>query len=175
MTPGKRILIFVVTVAVVFLVAIAGLVSLLAVLTYEKVDIRNNAVVAWLMPSLPTSGTRALTDKGNYQTENNWIAARTAEEIAGFAWLAVHPDRPLPQLKVKATVDPFKQHVHLELTGWTDQPVTADLNPAYAWDPKAYAAFAHQLLGDQKAAEPATDTSDLLTDLLSPTGQVLAL
>jgi hypothetical protein len=184
---GKRILILVGVAVGLFVIGVVGLAVLAGILYYEKVDLLDNPVVAFITgtpapqgsstdaPSDHPSRNGALTDVGDYQTENNWIAAKTAEEIAGMAWLALHPDKPVPPLKVKATVDPEKSLVHLELTGWSDTPVVADLTPAYAWDPKAYANFAHQLLGDLKPAEPpVAPASDLLSDLLAPTGQVLA-
>jgi hypothetical protein len=180
MQRGKRILILICVAATIFVAGLLGLAALTAFLYYEKIDISQSPIVAFVMRQAAPSSSAdnpqsALTDRGNYKTENNWIAAKNAEEIAGFAWLIVHPDQPLPPLKVTATVDTIKQHVHLELKGWSDQTVTADLDPAFAWDSRAYAAFAHQLLGDRKTSEPTEPAaSDFLTDLLTPTGEILA-
>jgi tetratricopeptide (TPR) repeat protein len=178
MSGSKRLLLLIGIAIGIFVVGMGGLAALVAVLYYEKIDVLNNPLLTSLTQAT-TLATQAaqgemLTDHGDYKTENNWIASKTAREIAGMAWMVVHPDRPVPKFKVKATVDTQKSLVHLELTGWSDEIVSADLKPSYAWDPKAYAEFAHQLLGDQKAVEPPADSSGLLTDLLTPTGEVLA-
>lgn len=175
MGTAKRLLFLVCIAVVIFAIASAALGGLAALFYYGIIDIRTVPGLAALTQTAPPPPDHALTDVGGYKTENNWIAAKTGEEIAAYAWLAVHPDQPVPALKVKATVDTLKGHVHLELSGWSPMVVAADLTPAYAWDAASYADFARQLLGDQKAAEPAgTDASDLLTDLLIPTGGTLA-
>ena len=179
---GKRILLLLGLAIGLFTAGAAGLVAIAGFLSYEKIDFLDNPVVALLKgdsaltapTSHPAAGLSSLTDLGDYKTENNWIATRNAEEIARMSWLAIHPQKPMPSLKVRATVDPQRGFVHLELSGWSDSHVDADITAAYAWDPKAYATFAHQLLGDLKPTEPATPVSpDFLNDLLTPTGQVL--
>jgi hypothetical protein len=164
----------------IFLAGIAVIVSGAALVTvggialailYFKVGLFNRTEVA-----TPSSITPLLTDKGNYQTENNWIASTTAQEIAGLAWLISHPEAPPPTFGITAVVEPQKSHVHLEINNWDPGPrVSADLTPVHAWDATGYSPLARQLIGDKKNVEPpAPDTSDLLDDLLTPTGKTLA-
>ena len=174
---AKRVLIIIaVTLVVVGFVSISGA---LAAFYYLKLGpFASTEIIP--SPAQHSSAqvatTEPLTDAGHYQTENNWIAVNIAQELTGLCWLAAHPNGPVPTFDIEAMVDPQKRLVHLEINGWIPgKPITADLTPAYAWDPVGYAALAHQLIGGQRNSEPTnTDTSDLLTDLLTPTGKVLA-
>lgn len=177
---GKRIFFIVSLAFILFILGVAGLAAIAALLFYGKVDLLNNPVVALLnqqiSASRPAPAGEMLTDQGAYGTENNWLAAYNAVEIADWAWLAVHPDKPVPKFRADANVNPKEGHVHLEFLQWNgDNPVSCDLNPAYAWDPAGYAPFARQLLGDAKSADDnSADENDFLNALLTPTGKTLA-
>jgi hypothetical protein len=177
---GKRIFILLGVAVFIFVGGLLLIGGVAAALYYYKIDLLDNPIVGALMGKASSEAAPAsnatLTDNGDYRTENNWLASAITQEIAGMAWLAAHPNGPVPTFQIKATVDPQKALVHVEIKGWTsDRTITADLTPAYAWDPQGYALLAHQLMGDQKVAEPSgADASDLLNDLLTPTGKVLA-
>ncbi|HEY0256813.1 MAG TPA: hypothetical protein VGC39_05160, partial [Candidatus Methylacidiphilales bacterium] len=126
----------------------------------------------WKLPTL-------FVDPEGYNTEGNWLAAGISREIAEMAFLAVHPDAPLSDLKVKTEVDPDKPQVHIEINGFgtgSDATIVNDLTPAFAWDPAGYAPLARQLLGTtpSPAAVAVTDENDILSHLLNLTGATLA-
>jgi hypothetical protein len=183
----KRIFVFISIAVAIFASGLLLLGGIAAALYYFHANVFDNPLVASLFQETPqdqqsNNGGQEpsgpiLTDIGNYQTENNWLASTIADEIAGMAWLAAHPNGPVPTFQVKATVAPQKCLVHVEIKGWSpDQTITADLTPTYAWDPQGYVPLAHQLMGSLQATAPAgADTSDILDDLLTPTGKELAI
>jgi len=121
-----------------------------------------------------------LVDSGGYNTEDNWLATGISREIAEMAFVAAHPDKPLPDLKIKATVDPDQPQVHVEINGFDagmTGPLSSDLTPAFAWDFTGYAPLARQLLGSTPGLPPVakTDATDVLGHLLTLTGPEIAL
>jgi hypothetical protein len=122
----------------------------------------------------PTKPT-LFVDPDGYDNEDNWLATGIAREIAEMAAFASRPDAPA--LTVKATVDPGKPTVHVEIAGLGGaSPLTSDLTPTFAWDPEGYAALATQVLGATPvaASTPASDQTDVLGNLLNLTGKNLA-
>ncbi len=122
------------------------------------------------------NNTSFLVDPEGYQTEDNWLAAGIGREIAGMAFIILHPGGQLPDFKVKAQVDPDKPQVHIEISGFDDEEnatITADLKPAFAWDAQGYAELARKLLG-KAASQSSGDSTDILTRLQDLTGHTLA-
>lgn len=116
------------------------------------------------------------SDPEDYGTEDNWLATMISREIAEMAYFTEHPADPVPDLKVKATVDRSVPQVQVEISGYGAETVTSDLQPVFAWDPNGYAPLAKQLLGTTSPlpAVPVTDENDALTHLLKLTGPELA-
>lgn len=132
------------------------------------------------IPDTPTTREPVLVDKESYKTEDNWLTTIISSDIADWAFVAVNPNQPLPDLKVKAEVDPAKALVHVEIGGFsggTDTMTTSDLTPAFAWDPEGYAPLASQLLGKTAGLPPPVSDSEgtnILGNLLVLAGPQIA-
>lgn len=119
-----------------------------------------------------------IIDTRNYGTENNWLAHHIALRITTLCYLILHPDATtVPTFDITAQVDAKAHTVHLTIEHFADKPITADLKPDFAWDPKGYAALGTQLL-DKVPTSSTLPTDavlpDMLTSLLDPTGANLA-
>jgi len=130
-------------------------------------------------PVAPTQLTlpAVLVDSDNVQTENNWLAYLIGKRIAGFAYLALHPNETtFPDIRIQAKVKAVEHQVHLEISGFSKDSVAVDLHPDFAWDPSRYAPLASQLLGNPPPdpGKPADPLPDELTMLLQLTGPNLA-
>jgi hypothetical protein len=117
-----------------------------------------------------------LEDPNNYGTENNWIAAMIARRLAELTALTRQGGPPPAGLKVHADVQVDPNKVHLEITGLGGPPITADLQPDFAWDPQGYAPLVGLLFGGKapSAEVPADQPPDEVTTLLSLTNPILA-
>jgi tetratricopeptide (TPR) repeat protein len=126
-----------------------------------------------LAGKLPT----LFVDPEDYKTEDNWLATNISREIAEMAFVTAHPDAQLPDLTIRAVVDPDKPQIHVEIDGFRPETIATDLTPVFAWDPEGYASLARQLLGATPGAAPApdSDANDVLGHLLNLTGAKLAV
>jgi hypothetical protein len=144
-------------------------ISSLGTVDYEKEEKqREQDEVEGKRPSL-------FSDPEGYGIEDNWLATMISREMAEMAFYAGQPGTPLPDLKVKATIDPQAPRVHVTIEGWNAGPLTSELTPVFAWDPNGYAPLARQLIGSTPAVpEPELADNDVLANLLELTGPKLA-
>jgi len=100
-----------------------------------------------------------------------------AKRIASMAYLALNPTQTsIPDIHVSAKVDADQRQVHLEITGFSTNPVATNVQPDFAWDPESYAQVASKLLGNATidSAKPDDPLPDELTTLFKPTAANLA-
>ncbi|HEY8942956.1 MAG TPA: hypothetical protein VIM73_01790, partial [Polyangiaceae bacterium] len=107
--------------------------------------------------------------------EDNWVAAMIANRLAEIAALTKKTEVPSGGFKIKADVQLDPTKVHLEVNGLGASPVSADLQPEFAWDAKGYAPLVATLLGAAPQPETLSDpVPDEVTTLLSPTAPILS-